>query len=868
MNSAKSNLNKFSVFALIISIVAVGCESTPEMNDNFGSTESNNDSSSSNATNSQSSSSNATNSQSSSSNANKPISRKRYPSLPPTPMVGITVSFVSASGLKVNAINPEAIADWFNKPWSETSLNPFIEPMEKEIDTIDPTAKNMGELKLSPVTVATLKLFQIMTPSDISGFDKTDLKKQTKFINDQCRNEIAAAMMKINWSLLRAQISNPVHANVLTINGKIFGWLDDVSDKVWRRFLVQAPGADSDPRTIVTLSVDLPSSINGLPSVRWFKDIQLERGVETRLNEGINISAAPVPSIGFNPKNPLSPAAVYAGDKVSLTVEGGGPDTIWFELGFGTELNSSNYETSPADSIPSTGLPAWFEFRKAASSVASPRNNLLNKAKTYPIIIGKGATLNWIPQFETPAARIGVLVRDASGFWGFAQRNIAVADLRPGIWLMPQLPLNKASSNMTLNAERGFPMSPANIYITYAVLSNLTYVVQEGVPASFDMYADEYQDSSLPPTGATIDFGDGTKPVQIAGADVSKAQINHVFTKPGTFRITTRINDIMGFERSHGTNILVSAKPIEPESVSTPKPAPNTEPALTPEPAPTPEVIVRLIATRAESSMDLFRRAAQKFANQLVSQTKRVTMQKKVGLAHIHDLKDQTLIDVMDSSIVENLLSNNIDVYEREPLYQHAIAARGFIDSSTIVVPDQGGTIPDIIMTSVADGDASNPELTMKLLEKMGTTLPPDVDVVIEYKLKRAEVTVIDKGDLRVRTANLFAFVRVHDRKTMRILSDYPVEVSISDSIVKTESSSSGATWDSLPEGFMIRNRSNDQAIEKIDIKVVPNVPATETIRTNVKVQGIDMLPSTAPKIETPAPPVREKTWLDKITGG
>ena len=321
----------------------------------------------------------------------------------------------------------------------------------------------------------------------------------------------------------------------------------------------------------------------------------------------------------------------------------------------------------------------------------------------------------------------------------------------------------------------------------------------------------------------------------------------------------------MGFERSHGTNILVSAKPIEPESVSTPKPAPNTEPALTPEPAPTPEVIVRLIATRAESSMDLFRRAAQQFANQLVSQTKRFAMQKKVGLAHIHDLKDQTLIDLMDSSIVESLLSNKIDVYEREPLYQHAIAARGFIDSSTIVVPDQGGTIPDIIMTSVADGDASNPELTMKLLEKMGTTLPPDVDVVIEYKLKRAEVTVIDKGDLRVRTANLFAFVRVHDRKTMRILSDYPVEVSISDSIVKTESSSSGATWDSLPEGFMIRNRSNDQAIEKIDIKVVPNVPATETIRTNVKVQGIDMLPSTAPKIEAPAPPVPEPSPWDRL---
>lgn len=857
MNWAKSNLNKFSVFALIISIVAVGCESTPEMNNNFESTESNNDSSSTNATNSQSSSS----------NANKPISRKQYPSLPPTKMVGITVSFVTASGLaSVNATNPTAIADWFNKPWSETSLNPFIESMKLEIDTIDPTAKNMGELKLSPVTVATLKLFQIMTPSDISGFDKTDLKKQTKFINDQCRNEIAAAMMKIKWSVLRAQISNPVHANVLTINGITFGWLDDVSDKVWRRFLVQAPGADSDLRTIVTLSVDIPNPNDGLPSVRWFKDIELVRGIETRLE--INISAAPVPSIGFNPKNPLSPAAVYAGDNVSLTVEGGGPDTIWFELGFGTELNSSNYETSPANSIPSAGLPAWFEFRKAASSVALPRNNLLKKAQTYPIIIGKGATLNWIPQFETPAARIGVLVRDASGFWGFAQRNIAVADLRPGIWLMPQLPINKASADMAFKAELGFPMSPANIYITYALLSNLTYVVQEGVAANFDMYADEYQDSSLPPSGATIDFGDGTKLVQIADADVSKARINHVFTKPGTFRITTRINDIMGFERSHGTNILVSAKPIEPESVSTPKPAPNTEPALTPEPAPTPEVIVRLIATRAESSMDLFRRAAQQFANQLVSQTNRFAMQKKVGLAHIHDLKDQTLIDLMDSSIVESLLSNKIDVYEREPLYQHAIAARGFIDSSTIVVPDQGGTIPDIIMTSVADGDASNPELTMKLLEKMGTTLPPDVDVVIEYKLKRAEVTVIDKGDLRVRTANLFAFVRVHDRKTMRILSDYPVEVSISDSIVKTESSSSGATWDSLPEGFMIRNRSNDQAIEKIDIKLVPNVPTTETIPLNAKVQRSNELPPTAPKIETPAPPVREKTWLDKITGG
>lgn len=854
MNSAKSNLNKFSVFALIISIVVVGCESAPKTNDTFDSAKSNKD---------------APHSNEPASNAINPISHKKYPVLPPAPNVVIAVNFVTARGLEaVNATNPHAIADWFNKPWSETDFNPFLEAMKLEIDTINPTAKNMGALKLSPATVATLKRLKIITPSDIAAFDKMDLKKQTNFINEQCRIEIAAAMMKIKWSVLTAEISNPVHATVLTINGTIFGLLADDSKKIWRRFLIYAPGENSDPRTIVTLSVDLPNSINGLPSVRWFKDIQLERGAETRLKEGINISDAPVPSIGFNPKNPLSPAAVYAGDNVSLTVEGGGPDTIWFELGFGTELNSSNYDTFPANSIPSAGLPAWFEFRKAASSVALPRNNILDKAKTFPIIIGKGATLNWIPQFETPAARIGVLVRDASGFWGFAQRNIAVADLRPGIWLMPQLLLNKVSDDIALIAERRFPMSPANIYITYAVLSNLTYVVQEGVPANFDMYADEYQDSSLPPTGATIDFGDGTKPVQIADADVSKARINHVFTKPGTFRITTRINDIMGFERSHGTNILVSAKPIEPESVATPKPAPTTEPAPTPEPAPPPEVIVRLIATRAESSMDLFRRAAQQFANQLVSQTKRVAMQKKVGLAHIHDLKDQTLIDLMDSSIVESLLSNNIDVYEREPLYQYAIAARGFIDSSTIVVPDQGGKIPDIIRTSVADGDASNPELTMKLLEKIGKTLPPDVDVVIEYKLKRAEVTVRDMGQLRVRTANLFAFVRVHDRMTMRILSDSPVEVSISDTIAKTESSSSGATWDSLPEGFMIRNRSNDQAIEKIDIKVVPNVPATEPIPLNAKAPKSDELQPTAQKIELPATPVREKTLFEKLTGG
>jgi hypothetical protein len=109
----------------------------------------------------------------------------------------------------------------------------------------------------------------------------------------------------------------------------------------------------------------------------------------------------------------------------------------------------------------------------------------------------------------------------------------------------------------------------------------------------------------------------------------------------------------------------------------------------------------------------------------------------------------------------------------------------------------------------------------MKLLDRMGASAVPDVDVVIEYKLKRAEVNVIPAGAMVLRTARIFAWVRVHDRRTMEILFDDAVEVSIGGTIARSESTGGGTSWDSYSDGFMLRSGSTDKAIEAIEVKEV-----------------------------------------------
>lgn len=180
----------------------------------------------------------------------------------------------------------------------------------------------------------------------------------------------------------------------------------------------------------------------------------------------------------------------------------------------------------------------------------------------------------------------------------------------------------------------------------------------------------------------------------------------------------------------------------------------------------------------------------------------------------------------MDSALVRALLNEDAHVIEREPLYQLAIDARGFLDSSKQVVPDQGGSVPDPLMQRAADIQGVSPDLTIKLLDRIGAAAVPDVDTIIEYKLKRAEVALQPAGLMTLRTARIFAWIRVHERTSMRVLFDDEVTIALAGTIVAAEASSVGSPWDTYPDGYMLREKSNDRAIKSQEVEVVPDASA------------------------------------------
>ena len=318
--------------------------------------------------------------------------------LPAAPDGGIEVSNVTKRGLAGLQVRGEsAIATWFNGTNGEG--DPFFAHMKAELDRADSGAKSIAELKLSSATEEALTKLNIKSPAEVSTIDLAKMEKN-RIAYDCCRNDVVKGMQRLGWTVLRAEITNQPRATNLSLNGAVFASISPSEKPAWCRFLVKAEGNASDKAIYETLSVDLPDASSGSPPVRWFRDIRLTRGGEVQLS--MDVSVAPIPSIGIAAANPLSPAAVYAGDTVTLTAEGAGADTIWFAFASARELDSSNYNTTPSANATSVGLPSWFRLRRASESNAGPRMSVLDEPALQPIAIGRGATITWTPQVETP----------------------------------------------------------------------------------------------------------------------------------------------------------------------------------------------------------------------------------------------------------------------------------------------------------------------------------------------------------------------------------------------------------------------------------------------------------------------------------
>jgi len=716
----------------------------------------------------------------------------------PTPPVGgvvsLEVSKVTKRALEDNGLStPDSIAAWFNEPLPKK--DPFAPAMASEIRTAQSSAASaasLEDLKLSPPTISVLATLGIQSPTQLTSFDPSKLSDLRR-AEELCRAEIVKAMRALGWTLVTADVTNRPRASQLTVNGQVLGRLTASDAAVPRQFLTWIAGSLWDQSKIVTLSVDIPDPSTGRPPVRWYRDVELRRGGELKIP--IDVLSAPIPSIGFKPTRMVSPAAVYAGDQVELFVEGGSEDTMWLVMPNPKELRGDNYRTSPSDSDATAGLPSWLQLREIVRSDGTARPSVLAGNDDPLRQIGRGVRLTWQPQYESNAATVVAVVRGPGGFWGMASRTIAVADIRPGLWVMPRLPL--ASSPAFIgDLDRAIPLgSSLNIYITHWVLSQLTYRAETGQAIDFELRVDDLLEASLALSRTTVDFGDGTPPVVLQGAEAIRATLSHRYADSGRYVVTLVSEDIMGLQRAQSTTIRVDPTP-------SPQPPPEEPAVVMPPILPPAERTVR--AANTPTTFDLLRRAVELWSASVAAIAADVADDRSLAVAHLHEQYSRSFVDLIDSGLVSALLDEDLTVIEREPFFQSAIDARGLLVAETFKPRPQGTETGEVLLEVAKLFPAFEEQLVQRWIDGLDDRTNPECNLVLDYKLKRAEVRVEELGDIAVRTARLMAVVRIHDRVTYQVLSNDIVETEVSDTIPRDEVTALGGTWDSFPDGFMM----------------------------------------------------------------
>ncbi len=273
----------------------------------------------------------------------------------------LSVSSVTAGALdSVNALTPEQIATWINqdpenrrplpdgvRPTREFRLslysqppggplsgvaNPFVRAMIEEVQLAQRAGSPgaAAQLLSAPTSQVLKALGTDPQSSNFKSFNPAELERNWIRVDSACTAEIAAAMRSIGWCSLAAGVSNQPGGRVVLLNAEPVGSLMAGREQRSRIFILQSPGSPHHlTGAFATLSVDLHSP-DGLPSIRWFRDILVKPGASVTQN--MAVSATPSPSIGVSAARPLEPNAVYAGDTVQLRTNETAGVTTWFIL--------------------------------------------------------------------------------------------------------------------------------------------------------------------------------------------------------------------------------------------------------------------------------------------------------------------------------------------------------------------------------------------------------------------------------------------------------------------------------------------------------------------------------------------------------
>ncbi len=346
-------------------------------------------------------------------------------------------------------------------------------------------------------------------------------------------------------------------------------------------------------------------------------------------------------------------------------------------------------------------------------------------------VMGTGATAEWLPEYEGQV-RI-YLIGQTKGDdprWMVVSRLFNIVDIRPTVWLRPQLVSRTNVDEMaalTREATRINRFSPIqHSYLIFRAFAEMEFQAEEGSEIQFDVMQGPFLNAEVPVDSLVVAV-DG----ESVALETDATLFRHTFNTPGLRIMDFTVKDVHGLTRTQRIQVNVLPKSIA---------AGKRREALD------------KIHEYSGDSFWLVNLAMLEWAEKVTAMDswKNVPAGAKVAISHPDNLPDQLEVnlngvhrdvgDLVDFHLVEALRRRGTPVVERD---------EGWVTAARGAVGDEGPL--------------------------------PGPDVLLLYKLKQAVVEVDTTGPVSFRRANILAMVRVLDPETFEVLENRMIDASASD---------------------------------------------------------------------------------------
>lgn len=696
--------------------------------------------------------------------------------------------------------------------------------------------------------------------------------------------DVRAGLLQMGYATLVVQVPALKEPAVLLLDAEQLAALKADRQPSEFRSTARLPRGDDDRMEMVALDTERDGR-----NLRW------QRWVQRRTGTTVTIDFAPTMitplSFSMRAARKINPATVYAGDSVKMECEAlvGEPfiDLYWVVFDSAAEVGPDTFSATPSRLVTMPGLPSVFDLRKRVEGTLGPRESLFDPPQGPSRVIGRGKSVNWRPEYESPQVAVVLLGFDRTGQWSLASRTLQVVDARPAIWCKPIAALQYgALADYQPRFPYGSVPRPLDIYAIQDVLAQATFSAVAGRPMQVTVHQTDYRDAQNPPVEVSIDWGDGSPPSPIPIDAIDGARLEHTYSKPGTYGLAIRAVDVFSLVRDVRTAVQVA-----PEDPAAPKPVPLA-PVQAPRPSPRVEIAVR----EDMSSFDLFRQCVRRWANGLAGRCDGALGEGAAVLALLPDpgpgrqnhrvaaLKDDAVIE---ASVDPGLLDGGMiaEVAKRDPLALEAML-RGMADLEDVLEKDPAAVaralgagsatafpagLPDSntadlmmqqLMETFLDGGVviaeREGEWSAAIAQESKAADDPAPDRLICFKVKRAGVVHERLPMFIRREATIYSMVRVYDLSSRALVKVWTQEDSVSDLVSHVGYAYEGSAWDSYPPGYMATSPGGSAST------IVPTKPAEPEAAKPALPSGVPIPGAELPGLEAPA----GKSLLNSLFGG